>query len=108
MTRLDPTCGILLRWGLGLLLAMALSGASAVKQTVTLTECTNIAATVSPDRKTIIFTLQGMLYSLPIGGGTAKPLGYPLLDPARPDWSPKGDLVAFESWASGQPGGGWK
>ena len=101
MTRLDPMCRILLRSGLGLLLAMALSGTGAVNQTVTLTEGTNIAATVSPDRKHIIFALQGMLYSLPISGGTAKPLGHPLLDPARPDWSPRGDLVAFESYSGG-------
>ncbi len=101
MTRLDPMCRILFRPGLCLLLATALSSAGAVSRTVTLTEGTNMAVTVSPDQTTIILALQSMLYLLPMEGGTAKPLCDPLLDPARPDWSPKGDLVAFESYSGG-------
>jgi Tol biopolymer transport system component len=77
------------------------SFAAGVKKTVTLTEGTNVAATLSPDHKTIIMCLQGVLYSLPVSGGKAKALTDPLLDPARPDWSPKGDLVTFESYAGG-------
>ena len=42
------------------------------RQTVTLTEGTNIAATVSPDQKTIIMDLQGSLWSIPFQGGAAK------------------------------------
>jgi Tol biopolymer transport system component len=72
-----------------------------VKKTVTLTEGTDVSATVSPDHKTILLALQGVLYSLPVSGGKAKPLSDPLLDPARPDWSPKGDLIAFESYSGG-------
>src|ERR1700692_1516359 len=70
-------------------------------RTVTVTEGTNVNVTVSPDRKTIIMDLQESLWSLPIGGGTAKRLTDPFLEPARPDWSPKGDLVAFQSFKGG-------
>ncbi len=70
-------------------------------RTITVTEGTNVNATVSPDRKTIIMDLQETLWSLPIAGGTAKRLTDPFLEPARPDWSPKGDLVAFQSFKGG-------
>jgi Tol biopolymer transport system component/imidazolonepropionase-like amidohydrolase len=70
-------------------------------RTLTVTEGTNVNVTVSPDRKTIIMDLQETLWSLPIGGGTAKRLTDPFLEPARPDWSPKGDLVAFQSFKGG-------
>jgi Tol biopolymer transport system component len=70
-------------------------------RTVTVTEGTNVNVTVSPDRKTMIMDLQETLWSLPIGGGTAKRLTDPFLEPARPDWSPKSDLVAFQSFKGG-------
>jgi Tol biopolymer transport system component len=68
---------------------------------VTVSEGTNIAATVSPDGKTIIMDLQGSLWSLPFQGGLAKQLTDPLLEPARPDFSPKGGLVAFQAYKGG-------
>ncbi len=70
-------------------------------RTVIVTEGTNVNVTVSPDRKTIIMDLQETLWSLPIAGGAAKRLTDPFLEPARPDWSPKGDLVAFQSFKGG-------
>src|ERR1700693_1751878 len=70
-------------------------------RTVTVTEGTNVNVTVSPDRKTIIMDLQESLWLLPIAGGTAKRLTDPFLEPARPDWSPQGDLVAFQSFKGG-------
>jgi Tol biopolymer transport system component len=70
-------------------------------RTITVTEGTNVNVTVSPDRKTIIMDLQETLWSLPISGGVAKRLTDPFLEPARPDWSPKGDLVAFQSFKGG-------
>ena len=70
-------------------------------RTVTVTEGTNVNVTVSPDRKTILMDLQETLWSLPIGGGTAKRLTDPFLEPARPDWSPKGDWIAFQSFKGG-------
>jgi Tol biopolymer transport system component len=72
-----------------------------LKKTVTVTEGTNIAATVSPDQKTVIIDLQGSLWSIPMQGGTAKQLTDPMLEPARPDYSPKGGLIAFEAYKGG-------
>src|SRR5580704_17581609 len=68
---------------------------------VSVSEGTNIAATVSPDQSTIIMDLQGVLWSLPFKGGTAKQLTDPLLEPARPDYSPKGGEIAFEAYKGG-------
>jgi Tol biopolymer transport system component len=68
---------------------------------VSVSEGTNIAATVSPDQSTIIMDLQGTLWSIPFKGGSAKQLTDPLLEPARPDFSPKGDAVAFQSYSGG-------
>ena len=70
-------------------------------RTLKLSEGTNIAVTVSPDRKALVFAMHGTLWALPIGGGQARALTDPLLDPARPDWSPRGDRVAFESYFGG-------
>src|SRR5271169_6808284 len=72
-----------------------------VEKTVTVSEGTNVNVTLSPDKKTIVMDLQEALWSLPVGGGAAKRLTDPFLEPARPDWSPKGDLIAFQSFKSG-------
>src|SRR5579871_2063728 len=85
----------------GLVLLFAGAATTSVKRTVTVTEGTNVNITISPDRKTIIMDLQEALWSLPVAGGTAKRLTDPFLEPARPDWSPKGDLVAFQSFQGG-------
>src|SRR6267154_485368 len=83
----------------------ALAALSASKpgepQSVVVTEGTNVNVAISPDHKTLIMDLQETLWSLPIAGGTAKRLTDPFLEPARPDWSPKGDLVAFQSFKGG-------
>ena len=84
--------------GAAALVALCLNAAT---RSVTVTEGTNVNVTVSPDHKTIIMDLQETLWSLPIAGGTAKRLTDPFLEPARPDWSPKGDLVAFQSFKGG-------
>ena len=71
------------------------------KRTVTVTEGTNIAATVSPDQSTIVADLQGSLWAIPFRGGAAKQLTDPLLEPARPDYSPKGDAITFQAYHGG-------
>jgi Tol biopolymer transport system component len=68
---------------------------------VTLTEGTNLAATVSPDGGRIVMDLQGVLWGLPSSGGTARRLTDDLADPALPDWSPDGGTVAFQSYRDG-------
>src|ERR1700756_2388613 len=75
--------------------------AATPRRSVIVTEGTNVTLTLSPDHKTIIMDLQETLWSLPIAGGVAKRLTDPFLEPARPDWSPKGDLVAFQSFKGG-------
>ena len=86
-----------------LLIAVLISAApnAGTKRRVAVHEGTNISVTLSPDRQTILMDLQETLWSLPIAGGAAKRLTDPFQEPARPDWSPKGDLVAFQSFKGG-------
>jgi Tol biopolymer transport system component len=77
------------------------TASKSVVKSVTVSEGTNMSATLSPDGKTLILDLQETLWSLPVAGGTAKRLTDPLLEPSRPDWSPKGDLIAFQGYKGG-------
>jgi len=88
---------------LAVVLAMGqhIASFAAMRRTVTVTQGTNLAATVSPDRRTIIIDLQGSLWAIPFQGGSARRLTEPLLEPARPDYSPKGDAIAFQAYQSG-------
>jgi len=70
-------------------------------ETVTVKEGTNIAVTAAPDSSGLIMDLQGSLWSLPLQGGKAKQLTDPMLEPARPDFSPTGGLVAFQAFKGG-------
>jgi Tol biopolymer transport system component len=70
-------------------------------KTITLSEGTDMAATVSPDQKTIIMDLQGLLYSMPMAGGKAKQISTPYDEDSHPIWSPKGGIVAIQSYAGG-------
>ncbi|MDE5744091.1 MAG: peptidase S41, partial [Paramuribaculum sp.] len=52
---------------------------------------------ISPDGKTIAFTYQGDIFTVPATGGTAKQLtSNPAYD-SRPVWSPDGNAIAFAS-----------
>lgn len=68
---------------------------------ITIHEGTNMASTVSPDGKTVILDLQGILYSLPIAGGKAKQLTTPYDEAAYPNYAPDGKTVIFQSYAGG-------
>lgn len=83
--------------------ARAVNGATVkTPQPFVVSEGTNIAVTISPDRRTLIFDLQNGLWSMPTSGGTPKLLTDPtILEPNRPDFSPRGDLVAFQSYNGG-------
>ena len=81
--------------------ALAIVPAAALGQQVTVREGTNIAVTAAPDQSSMIMDLQGSLWMLPFHGGTAKQITDPLLEPARPDYSPKGGLIAFEAYKGG-------
>src|SRR3981189_54562 len=71
------------------------------EKTITISEGTDVFVTVSPDHKTIIADLQGLLYSMPIHGGLAKQITTPYQEASPPDWSAKGDLIAIQSYAGG-------
>src|SRR5260370_31778678 len=86
-----------IQWNRSVALVMALatpfdaseqakSGAVTVKsKTITIAEGTDMAATVSPNHKTVILDLQGLLYSIPIAGGAAKQISTPYDEDSHPD-----------------------
>src|ERR1041384_6332852 len=55
---------------------------------VTIREGTNIAVSAAPDGKTLAFDLFGVIWTLPIGGGTAKRLPEELTERRQPRRSP--------------------
>ncbi|MGB6694974.1 MAG: DPP IV N-terminal domain-containing protein [Terracidiphilus sp.] len=68
---------------------------------ITVHEGTDMAISVSPDHKTIIMDLQGMEYTMPATGGHAKQITSDTFEASHPSWSPKGDLIALQSYSGG-------
>jgi Tol biopolymer transport system component len=91
------------------LIALCASAAPGITQTksatsaktITVSEGTDTAVTVSPDHKKMIMDVQGLLFSLPISGGAAKQITTPYQEASHPDWSAKADLIALQSYAGG-------
>jgi imidazolonepropionase-like amidohydrolase/Tol biopolymer transport system component len=67
----------------------------------TVNEGTWMNVDVSPDGQTIIFDLLGDIYSLPVAGGTAKPLRTGIAFEVQPRFSPDGKKILFTSDAGG-------
>ena len=65
---------------------------------VKLTEGTNIALALSPDSKTIVFDLQGTLWTMPATGGKAKAITDELGDARQPAFSPDGKYLTCPNW----------
>jgi Tol biopolymer transport system component len=74
-------------------------GAAAIP--VTVTEGTNIGITRSPDGQWIVMDLHGFLYRLPAQGGPAQRFNSVFLEPAKPEYSPDGSRIAFQSYVGG-------
>ncbi len=68
---------------------------------VTLTEGTNLATALSPDRRTLAMDLLGRIWVLSAEGGRARALTDPDGDARQPAWSPGGDRIAFQAYWDG-------
>ncbi len=79
----------------------AWAGTAADSLKITVTEGTNMAAVLSPDQKTIAIDLQGTIWVLPAGGGTARPVTDALGDCRQPAWSPDGNWIVFHAFWDG-------
>jgi Tol biopolymer transport system component len=66
---------------------------------ITFTEGTNFGISVSPDGKTIAMDIQGIMWTLPASGGTAKAITSGQQPEVRePSWSPDGEKIAFQGY----------
>src|SRR4051812_29229080 len=67
----------------------------------TVNEGTWMNLDVSPDGQTIVFDLLGDIYTMPITGGTARPLRTGIAFEVQPRFSPDGKKILFTSDAGG-------
>ncbi|OIN56302.1 amidohydrolase family protein [Arsenicibacter rosenii] len=92
-------------WGCLCLLFVSISAPlqATVKDSlkITVTEGTNMAIALSPDKQTIALDLQGTIWLVPATGGAARPITDALGDCRQPTWSPDGRWVAFHAFWDG-------
>src|ERR1051326_3747169 len=65
---------------------------------LTLHEGTSMAASMSPDGRTIAIDLLGTIWMLPAAGGRAKAVTDIAMDARQPSWSPDGRKIAFQAY----------
>jgi Tol biopolymer transport system component len=75
--------------------------AAAKSKIITVSEGTDMAVTVSPDRKTILMDLQGLIFSMPMAGGKATQITGPYDEASHPEYAPNGSFVAVQSYKGG-------
>lgn len=75
--------------------------AASAEKMVKVEDATNVALSLSPDGRTIAFDLLGILWTMPVTGGSPKRLTGDFDDLGQPDWSPDGKRIAFQSYRSG-------
>ncbi len=84
------------------LLALAGLGANAQEIAASVSQGTNMAVALAPDGQSLVIDLMGRLWSLPVTGGGAQPLG-PATDIARnPRFSPDGRQLVYQRYNRGQ------
>ena len=74
---------------------------TSVVKNIRVTEGTNMAAALSPDKETIAIDLQGRLWILPAAGGEAIAITDSLGDARQPAWSPDGTQLCFQGYWEG-------
>jgi hypothetical protein len=84
---------VLVGW---LALPLLLAAPAATGQ-VTLTEGTNLAADVAPSDGRITMDLLGSIWIIPPGGGAAEKLSNGLQPAVRPQWSPQGERILYQT-----------
>ena len=76
----------------------AVPAAASIPNEIVVTEGTNMAATASPDGRTVVIDLLGNLWTVPATGGDTKRITDVLFEARQPDFSPKGDKIAFQGY----------
>jgi len=70
-------------------------------KSITVHEGTSMAVSVSPDGRMLAIDLQGAIYVMPVGGGTAKRLGDIFNDAHQPQWSPDSKSIIYFAYRDG-------
>lgn len=70
-------------------------------QPMTVSQGANLSFDLSPDGQTLVLSLHGALFTLPVSGGSAERLTGLDHDARQPDWSPGGSQIVFHGNRNG-------
>jgi Tol biopolymer transport system component len=88
---------------LGVTASFALAGAAPGQTRITdVQQGTNLALALSPDRQTLVFSLLGGLWRMPVSGGAAEALTATGLGADNPRFAPQGGRVVYQRDDTGQ------